>query len=45
MDLDSDVIDSLGTRIIADDIIRIENGSIRHDELKTAYRVFSYVMM
>ncbi len=45
VDLDSDVIDSLGTRIIADDIIRIENGSIRHDELKTAYRVFSYVMM
>ena len=45
VDLDADVIDSLGTRIIADDIIRIENGSIRHDELKTAYRVFSYVMM
>ena len=42
--LDEQDVRSLGVDIISDDIIRIENGSIRHDELKTAFLVFSYLM-
>ncbi len=34
----------LGVKIIADDVVHIDHGSIRHDELKTAYLVFSYLM-
>ena len=30
--------------VIADDIFSIENGKIRHDSLKTAYLIFSYIM-
>ena len=44
VDLDREAVEAKGVEIIADDIIRIENGSIRHDELKTAYQVFSYLM-
>ena len=32
------------TEIIAEDIFVIEDGKIRHDELKTAYLIFSYLM-
>ena len=42
--LDREVVEELGAEIIAEDIIRIDNGSIRHNELKTAYLVFSYFM-
>lgn len=42
--LDEQAVRELGVDIITDDIIRIENGSIRHDELKTAFLVFSYLM-
>ena len=42
--LDEEEVKELGVEVIADDIIRIENGSIRHDELKTAFLVFSYLM-
>ena len=42
--LDEDAVRDLGVEVISDDIIRIENGSIRHDELKTAFLVFSYLM-
>ena len=44
VELDSAAVSELGAEIISDDIIQIENGSIRHDELKTAYLVFSYLM-
>ena len=33
-----------GAEVIADDIFSIEDGKIRHDALKTAYLIFSYVM-
>ena len=33
-----------GVEVIADDIFSIEDGRIRHDSLKTAYLIFSYVM-
>ena len=45
VDLDRYAVEQLGAEIITDDIMRIgENGWIRHDELKTAYLVFSYLM-
>ena len=34
VELDRAEVDALGAEIIEDDLIRIENGSIRHDELK-----------
>ena len=42
--LDDQTLKELGVEVISDNIIRIENGSIRHDELKTAFLVFSYLM-
>ncbi len=42
--LDEPAVKELGVEVISDDIIRIEDGSIRHDELKTAFLVFSYLM-
>ena len=42
--LDREKVEKQHASIISDDIIRIENGSIRHDELKTAFLVFSYLM-
>lgn len=42
--LDEKNIEKLGTRIICDKIYTIEDGSIRHDALKTAFLIFSYLM-
>ena len=45
VDLDQNAVRALGADIMAGDIIEIdENGNIRHDELKTAYMVFSWLM-
>ena len=38
-------IDKLGVETIVDDLVTVDEvGSIRHDELKTAYLIFSYLM-
>ena len=42
--MDREEIELQQAEIISDNLIRIDNGSIRHDELKTAYLVFSYLM-
>ncbi|MBP9996262.1 MAG: YvcK family protein [Lachnospiraceae bacterium] len=43
--LDSKYIaDELNTKVIEDDIFSIENGKVRHDSLKTAYIIFSFLM-
>lgn len=45
VELDADEIKKTGAELIQDDIIHIdEAGSIRHNELKTAYLVFSTLM-
>ena len=44
VDLDRERVEQLGAEIIADEIVRVEAGRIMHDELKTAYRIFSYLM-
>ena len=43
-DCDRDEIKKQGARIIEDDVIRIEKGTIVHDEIKTAYMIFSCLM-
>ena len=42
--LDENKIKKQGTRIISDKIYSIEDGTIRHNSLKTAFLVFSYLM-
>ena len=42
--LDADEVKAQGAEIIADNVIRIEKGTMVHDEIKTAYMVFSSLM-
>ena len=42
--LDREKIELMGTKIIEDDIFSIEDGRIRHDALKSAFLIFSYLM-
>ena len=42
--LDKEKIEEMGTRIISDKVFAIDSGTIRHNALKTAYLIFSYLM-
>ena len=42
--IDSERIEKMGTRIIQDSIFCIEDGKIRHNAMKTAFLIFSYLM-
>lgn len=42
--IDKRNISKTGARLIEDNIFTIENGTIRHNSLKTAYIIFSYLM-
>lgn len=42
--LDEEAIEEQGTRVIADKICSVENGVIRHNAMKTAYLIFSFLM-
>ena len=42
--IDYDELKKLGITVIADDISKVEDGYIRHNALKTAYLIFSYLM-
>ena len=44
VELDRDKVKKMKARLITDDLVRIEQGTIVHDELKTAYLVFSALM-
>ena len=44
VELDEEEILKEGAKLITEDMIRIDHGSIVHDELKTAYLVFSSLM-
>ena len=44
VELDRETVEAMGTRIIEDDIFCIDDDRIRHDALKTAFLVFSYLM-
>ena len=42
--LDQEAVEAQGARIVEDDLIALEDGSIRHDAMKTAFLIFSYLM-
>ena len=42
--LDRESITELGTELLEDSLLTIENGAIRHNSMKTAFRIFSYLM-
>lgn len=42
--LDKDLLEKMGVYIISDIVYKIEDGFYRHDALKTAYLIFSYLM-
>ena len=44
VDLDKYAVKHAGARIIADNVARNENNTLVHDEIKTAYLIFSYLM-
>lgn len=44
VEIDEEPTKALGTKIIAGDVFCIEEGKIRHNSLKTAYIIFSYLM-
>ena len=44
VELDRDHVLALGTQIVEDSIFSIEDGKIRHNALKTAFLIFSYLM-
>ena len=44
VELDTDVVKSLGTEIISGDICDTSAGTIRHHPLKTGYMILSYLM-
>lgn len=44
VNIDREKIDAMGTRLIEDKIFAVNNGMIRHNALKTAYLIFSYLM-
>lgn len=42
--LDKEELDKMGVYIISDIVYKVEDGFYRHDALKTAYLIFSYLM-
>ena len=44
VEIDEEELQKLGVELIADNICKVEEGYIRHDALKTAYLIFSYLM-
>jgi uncharacterized cofD-like protein len=44
VELDLDVLDNMGKRVINDRLYTIEDNYYRHDALKTGYLIFSYLM-
>ncbi len=44
VDLDREAVTALGARIIEDDMVCLDGTSVRHDAMKTAFFIFSYLM-
>ena len=42
--LDDSVLKKMGVEVIKDKIWKVEDNVLRHDSLKTAYLIFSYLM-
>ena len=44
VDIDEEKLEKKGIRLIAEKLFKVEEGYVRHDSLKTAYLIFSYLM-
>ncbi len=44
VELDLEELDNMNKKVIADDLVIVETDYFRHDALKTAYLIFSYLM-
>lgn len=44
IEIDNDNIKKLNVKLISDDIVEIKNNQVRHNSLKTAFIIFSYLM-
>ena len=44
VELDREAVAALGAHIIEDDLVCVEDGSLRHDAMRTAFLIFSYLM-
>ena len=42
--IDDNKLDKMGVHVIAENLFKIEEGYVRHDALKTAFLIFSYLM-
>ena len=44
VELDREAVAALGAHIIEDDLVCVDDGSLRHDAMRTAFLIFSYLM-
>ena len=44
VEIDKDKLEKMGVHIIAEKLFKVEEGYVRHNPLKTAYLIFSYLM-
>ena len=42
--IDDKKLEKMGTKVIAEKLFKVEDGYVRHDSLKTAYLMFSYLI-
>ena len=42
--IDEEQIEQMGTKLISEKLFKVEEGYVRHDSLKTAYLIFSYLI-
>ena len=44
VEIDNEVLEKMGVHVIAEKLFKVEEGYVRHNSLKTAYLIFSYLM-
>jgi hypothetical protein len=44
VEIDKDKLEKMGVHVIAEKLFKVEEGYVRHNPLKTAYLIFSYLM-
>ena len=42
--LDEDELEKMNVKVIKDNLVMVEDNVLRHDSLKVAYHIFSYLM-
>ena len=44
VDIDDKNLEKMGVKVIEEKLFKVEDGYVRHNSLKTAYLIFSYLM-